>query len=107
MERSSFSIDYGASRPLDFQPYVIDSYEKEDLFDRIVSFVNCEMNIQTYKTMDAVKACKLIERIAIMFCKSEAPTQSYGVKKAEIRDAILQALDILDAGPPPWERVTE
>ncbi|MNN32736.1 hypothetical protein D3C81_1464670 [compost metagenome] len=71
--------------------------------DEIVAFVGREVNIQTYRNMDAVKKCRLIERLAILICKAESPTKLYGISKAEIRHGILQALEIFGGGPPPWE----
>ncbi|MNC68669.1 hypothetical protein D3C75_1192970 [compost metagenome] len=102
-----YTVDYGAKRPLGFSEYVVDSDESADLLDEIVAFVGLEVNIETYRSMDAVKKCCLIERLAILICKAESPTRLYGITKAEIRHGIVQALEIFGGGPPPWEMWVE
>ncbi|MEK4061685.1 MULTISPECIES: hypothetical protein [unclassified Paenibacillus] len=99
-----YTIEYGAKRPLKFSEYVVDSLATEELLEEIVYFVGREVNVDTYRKMDAVKACRLIERLAIMVCKAESPTKLYGITKAQVRHAILMALEIFGGGRPPWER---
>ncbi|NJJ38399.1 hypothetical protein [Paenibacillus apii] len=98
-----YTVEYGAKRPLRFSEYVVDSEDSEDLLDEIVAFVGREVNIDTYRKMDAVKKCRLIERLAILICKAESPTKLYGITKAEVRHAILQTLELFGGGRPPWE----
>lgn len=92
------SVEYGAKRPLKFEPFIIDSPEKHFLFSTVDAFVCREMTLDTWMSLDDVKKCKLLEKIAIMFCKEEAPTREYGVTKAEIRDGIIQVIDIRRRG---------
>lgn len=98
-----YTVDYGARQPLKIESYVVDSLATEELLDEIVYFVGREVNVDTYRKMDVIKACRLIERLAIMVCKAESPTKLYGITKAQVRHAILQALEIFGGGRPPWE----
>ncbi|WP_342437822.1 hypothetical protein NSS79_34115 [Paenibacillus sp. FSL L8-0436] len=99
-----YAIEYGAKRPLKFSEYVVDSLATAELLDEIIYFVGREVNVDTYRKMDVMKACRLIERLAIMVCKAESPTKLYGITKAQVRHAVIQALEIFGGGRPPWER---
>ncbi|WP_418039197.1 hypothetical protein [Paenibacillus xylanilyticus] len=84
-----FEIDYGAKVPLKFQPYVNDSYVREDFLSVIYDHVRRNIVMSTAAKMDDAQLCRLIEKTAISICKAYSPTKNYGIKKAEIRAAIL------------------
>ena len=91
-------LDYGAKRRLSFEPYIIDSLEKHILFAELEGFLMRELVFDTWLNLDDVRKCRLLEKLAIMFCKAVAPTRDYGVTKAEIRDAIIQVIDLKRRG---------
>lgn len=103
MEAKGYAVNYGAKQPLKVEPYVVDSFETAELLDEIIYFVGREVNIDTYRKMDVAKACRLIQRFTILICKAESPTKLYGVRMAQVRHAVIQALEIYGGGRPPWE----
>ncbi|MFD0675289.1 MULTISPECIES: hypothetical protein [unclassified Paenibacillus] len=88
MDVKEYEIEYGASRPLKFRTYVIDSEDKEWFLDVIYEFVIANVNIDTAEKMDHAHYYRLVEKMAILLCKAESPTKNYGITKPEIRWAI-------------------
>lgn len=93
-----FEISYGASRPLRFEPYVLDSYEREDFLTVIYNHVYRSFVMSTVVKLEEPRLCRLIEKATIEICKEHAPTKNFGIKKAEIRAAILALIDGHKAG---------
>ncbi|NUU74251.1 hypothetical protein [Paenibacillus xylanilyticus] len=89
MITEAFTVDYGAKVPLKFEPYVIDSYVREDFLSVIYDHASRNIIMSTAVKMDDARLYRLIEKTAISICKSYSPTTNYGIKKAEIRAAIL------------------
>lgn len=97
-----YEVDYGAKRPLKFEEFLIDSPEVEQLFNDIVRFVGGWLNVSTFANLDIVGQCRLLEKTAIEACKALKPTRDYGISKAKVRDAIVQAIEIYGGGRPKW-----
>ena len=94
------SVSYGARWPIKFEPFPAD--ELPELYEELISFVGRRINIETWRGMDDVKKCRLIEKITIEFCKVTSPKKSYGVGQAEVRGGIIEALDIFGGGGSQW-----
>ncbi|WJH30471.1 hypothetical protein N6H13_07450 [Paenibacillus sp. CC-CFT742] len=84
-----FTVDYGAKVPLKFEPYISDRYVREDFLSVIHDHVRRNIVMSTATKMDDTRLYRLIEKTAISICKEYSPTKNYGIKKAEIRAAIL------------------
>jgi hypothetical protein len=97
MIAEEFAIEYGASRPLKFKTYVIDSEEKEWFLDAVMEFVAVSVNIETADAMDEQNLYRLIEKISILVCKAESPTANYGITKPEVRSAVKYAIKATSA----------
>lgn len=94
------SVSYGARWPIKFESFPSD--EVPDLHDELITFAGSRINIETWRGMDSVKRCKLIEKITIEFCKETSPKKTYGVGQAEVRGGIIEALDIFGGGGTEW-----
>ncbi|GIP21057.1 hypothetical protein [Paenibacillus sp. J22TS3] len=94
------SVDYGARWPIKFVPFPVD--EVPELYDRLIDFASRGIVIETWRKMDDVKRCKLIEKVTIEFCKETSPKRNYGVGQAEIRGGIIEAIDITEGGAMEW-----
>lgn len=88
-----FTVDYGAKRTLRFEPYVIDSYVREDFLSVIYGHVERNVVMSTAVKMEGARLYRLIEKTAISICKAYSPTKNYGITKAEIRAAILALIN--------------
>lgn len=93
MITEAFEIDYGAKRNLRFEPYVIDSYVREDFLAVIYGHVERNVTMSTAVKMEDARLYRLIEKTAISICKAYSPTKNYGIPKAEIRAAILALIN--------------
>ncbi|MFK4166641.1 hypothetical protein ACI2LM_10280 [Paenibacillus lautus] len=96
------SVSYGARWPIKFESFPSD--EVPELYDELIMFAGSRINIETWRGMDSVKRCKLIEKITIEFCKETSPKKTYGVGQAEVRGGIIEALDIFGGGGSQWLR---
>ncbi|GAS85657.1 hypothetical protein [Paenibacillus amylolyticus] len=88
-----FTVDYGAKVPLKFEPYAIDSYVREDFLSVIYDHAGRNIVMSTAVKMDDTRLCRLIEKTAISICKEYSPMKNYGIKKSEIRAAILALIN--------------
>jgi hypothetical protein len=88
MAVDEYEIEYGATRPLKFRSYVLDSELKEWFLDVVYEFIVTNVNIDTITKLDNDHYCRLLEKVAIMICKAESPTTNYGITKPELRSAI-------------------
>jgi hypothetical protein len=93
MITETFEIDYGAKRPLKFEPYTVRNDEQDRFLGVIIEYVSRNVVMKTATAMDDVKLCRLIERISIELCKEHAPTKNYGIKKAEIRSVVFALIN--------------
>ncbi|UOK62854.1 hypothetical protein MT997_32775 [Paenibacillus sp. OVF10] len=84
-----FTVDYGAKVPLKFEPYSIDSYVREDFLSVIYDHASRNIIMSTAVKMDDTRLYRLIEKTTISICKEYSPTKNYGIRKSEIRAAIL------------------
>lgn len=94
------SVDYGAKWPIKFEQFPAD--EVPELHDDLIDYVGRRIVIETWRDMDDVKRCKLIEKITIEFCKETSPKKNYGIGQAEIRGGIIEAIDIFGGGGSEW-----
>ncbi|MCV9948263.1 hypothetical protein [Paenibacillus sp. BT-177] len=91
-ELKAFSVEYGAKRPLTFRPPNIDTLEKQFLFDGMDEYVSKRVTKKQLESLSDESVYRLVEKFAIEVCKAESPTKNYGIKKAEVRYAILYRL---------------
>lgn len=98
MHAEPFAIDYGAKRPLQFEPYIVATEAQDHFLGVIAEYVRRNVVMSTAAKMDNVKLCRLIERVAIEICKEHAPARNYGIRKAEIRSVILALINEHRAG---------
>lgn len=94
------SVEYGARWPIKFEPFPAD--EVPELHDELITFVGNRINIETWRDLDDVKRCRLIEKLTIEFCKETSPKKTYGVGQAMVRGGIIDALDIFGGGGSQW-----
>ncbi|MEC0253618.1 hypothetical protein [Paenibacillus lautus] len=94
------SVEYGARWPIKFEPFPVD--EVPELFDELIRFVGGRINIETWRELDDVKRCRLIEKLTIEFCKETSPKKTYGVGQAMVRGGVVEALDIFGGGGTEW-----
>lgn len=96
------SVHYGARWAIKFEQFP--SVEVPELYEELLDFVRGSLVIGTWRNMDDVKRCKLIEKLTIEFCKANSPKRTYGVGQAEIRGGIIDAIDIYGGGGSEWLR---
>ncbi|GAB6927119.1 hypothetical protein JCM10914A_11020 [Paenibacillus sp. JCM 10914] len=94
------SVEYGARWPIKFESFPAD--EVPELYEGLIEFVGSRIGIETWRGMDDVKKCRLIEKITIEFCKETSPKKTYGVGQAMVRGGIIEALDIFGGGGTEW-----
>ncbi|PAK55414.1 hypothetical protein [Paenibacillus sp. 7541] len=94
------SIDYGAKVPIKFERFPAD--EVPELYDELIGFVHGWLVIDTWCRMGDVQRCKIIEKLAIEFCKETSPKRNNGIGQAMVRGGIIDAIDIYGGGGTEW-----
>lgn len=95
MNDEGWTIDYGASRPLKFTTYVVNSENRATFLTAVEDYILDNVNASTVAKMDHSRYYRLVEKMAILICRMYRPTSDHGITKPEVRAAVIHALGVL------------
>ncbi|AZB43510.1 hypothetical protein CEF21_15035 [Bacillus sp. FJAT-42376] len=92
-EKSEWLYDYGAKRKVKYSAPVDGiTADQYGLLNYAHEFTREEVSAKSLRSMDNVAILKLVERIAMLFCRVCAPMRDYGLEKSYIRHEILNQI---------------